>query len=70
MASLDSKSKAMQEQNKLKKMQFDAYVDKVNVNGKRFYRVKIGPIATKKKAVQILQELQDNKYEESYLTKE
>jgi cell division septation protein DedD len=71
VAAYDRKAKAIEEINSLKKMSYDAFFDKSQVNGKRYYRVKIGPIASKNKAIEMLNELQENsKYGESYLVKE
>lgn len=71
VASFDNKTKAQSEVNTLKKMEYDAYVDRAQLKGKDFFRVRIGPVSSKKKALQILNELQEkDKYEESYMVKE
>lgn len=71
VASFDKKSKAMSEITDLKKSKYDAYVDKANVNGKNYFRVRIGPITSKDKALEMLNELSEtSKYGESYLVKE
>lgn len=71
VASFDSYSKAKAEVSKLKSMQFDAFVDKTSVNGQLFFRVKIGPVADKSEATDILERIQENsRYSESYIIKE
>lgn len=71
VASYDKSESAKSEVKKLKEMDYDAFYDKTQVKGKDFFRVRIGPIATKEKALQMLDELQENpRYEESFMTKE
>ncbi|TAL33841.1 MAG: SPOR domain-containing protein [Spirochaetes bacterium] len=71
VGSYDTSDKAKTEMSSLKKMSYDAFMDKATVNGKSFYRVKIGPLTSKGKAIDILREIQENnKYSESYLVKE
>jgi cell division septation protein DedD len=71
VASFDKKSKAMSEIDNLKKSKYDAYIDKASVKGKNYFRVRIGPIASQNKALEMLNELMEtNKYGESYLVKE
>ncbi len=71
VAAFDMRSKATHEIESLKKLSYDAYMDKTQVKGKNFFRVRIGPIASKKKAIDVLNELQENnKYGESFLIKE
>ena len=71
VASFDKNDVAKKEVNNLKSMDYDAFVDKTSVKGKNFYRVRIGPVASKDKALQMLDELQSNtRYAESYVTKE
>lgn len=71
VASFDSRSKAVSEIGRLKKLSYDAYIDKSEVKGKNYYRVRIGPIASKARAVELLNEIQENnRYEGSYLVKE
>jgi cell division septation protein DedD len=71
VASLDNKSKAISEINRLKELKYDAHLNKINVKGKSYYRVRIGPISSRKKAINMLNEIQEKKqYEESFMIKE
>ena len=71
VASFDKNEVAKKEVTNLKSINYDAFVDKTLVKGKSFYRVRIGPVASKEKALQMLEELQNNsRYAESYVTKE
>jgi len=71
LASYDRTESAKNEVKKLKEMEFDAYFDKARIKGKNFYRVRIGPFASKDKAVQMLDEIQtDPRYEDSFLVQE
>jgi cell division septation protein DedD len=71
VASFDSKAKANSEVSKLKGMNYDAYIDKITIQGKRYFRVRIGPIQKYNKAEKILQELQDtDRYGESFLIRQ
>ncbi len=71
VASYDLLAKAEQERNNLKSKRFDAYVDRTVVNGKNYFRVRIGPLASKDKAFQLLEEIQgDSRYAGSYLVKD
>ncbi len=70
VASYDVLSRAEQEKHLLQSKRFDAYVDSTTVNGKNYFRVRIGPLASKDKAFSLLQEIQsDNRYAGSYLVK-
>jgi cell division septation protein DedD len=70
VAAFDKKSKALSEINNLESKKYNAYVDSAKVNGKTFYKVMIGPIYSKKKAVDLLDEIStDKRYEESYIIK-
>ena len=64
-------SNRKKEVKKLKDLNYDAYFDKTQVKGKDFYRVRVGPLASKDKALQMLDEIQQNpRYEESFVTQE
>lgn len=68
IASFDRKTKAQKEIKSLKEMNYDAYVDEKLVNGRQYFRVRIGPLASKKKALDMLKNLQGrDRYQESYL---
>ncbi len=71
VASLDNKSRAQTEVRSLREMSYDAYLDDTQVNGKRFYRVRIGPVASRKKALDLLNDFQGkDRYRESYMVRE
>ena len=71
IASYDNNGKAQSEVRRLKRLQFDAFVDRKRVNGKRYYRVRVGPISSRRRALNLLNNIQDiDRYEESYLVKE
>ena len=71
VASLNSRSKALTVVNNLERMRYDAYIDRRSIKGRRYYRVKIGPIFTKRKAIRILVDIQDTqKYEDSFMVRE
>jgi DedD protein len=71
VASYDKVDSAKKEVKKLKDLNYDAYFDKTQVKGKDFYRVRVGPLASKDKALQMLDEIQQNpRYEESFVTQE
>lgn len=71
VASYDTISKAEHEKSLLKSKKFDAYIDKSLVNGKNYFRVRIGPVASSKKAYELLGEIQkDSRYAGSYMVKE
>jgi len=71
VASYDTLSKAEHEKSMLKSKRFDAYIDKSLVNGKNYFRVRIGPVASSKKAYELLGEIQkDSRYAGSYMVKE
>lgn len=71
VAAFDKKSKAAAEIENLKKMNFDAFMDRTQINGKSYFRVRIGPIATKSRALDILNEIQeDSRYAESYMVRD
>lgn len=71
VASYDVLSRAEQEKNLLKSKRFDAYIDRSLVNGKNYFRVRVGPLSSKDKAFSLLQEIQtDDRYAGSYLVKD
>lgn len=68
IVSYNKNSKAKREANRLKNMNYAAYTDNANVNGKRYYRVLVGPITSKRKAIELLNEIQNKpRYENSYI---
>jgi DedD protein len=71
VAAYSSRAKALQEVNKLKEHRYDPYIENTRLNGKNFFRVKIGPISSRKEAVKVLDEIKEmNRYEHSYITQE
>jgi cell division septation protein DedD len=71
VASFDKKARAQSEVKALKDMKYDAYVDESNVKGKQYFRVRIGPVASKQKALSLLKGIQgDDRYQESYMVRE
>jgi cell division septation protein DedD len=71
VASFDKKSTALAEVKSLKRINHDAHMDEAKVGGKRYYRVRIGPISSKKKALDLLNDMQNReRYSESYMVRE
>lgn len=71
VASYDTVSRAEQEKSFLKSKSFDAYIDKGLVNGKNYFRLRVGPVSSQKEAYSLLNELQsDSRYRESYIVME
>ena len=70
VASFDNKTKAMNEIGRLEQQKYNAFIDSALVKGKKYYRVRIGPIYSRKKACNLLDEISaNNRYEESYIIK-
>jgi len=71
VASYDTLSKAEHEKSLLKSKRFDAYIDKTAVNGKNYFRVRIGPVSSSRKASDLLNDVQsDSRYAGSYMVKD
>ncbi|PKL17661.1 MAG: hypothetical protein CVV49_09980 [Spirochaetae bacterium HGW-Spirochaetae-5] len=71
VASYGTLSQAEHEKALLKSKRFDAYIDKGVVNGKNYFRVRIGPVSSSKKAYDLLNDVQsDSRYAASYMVKE
>ena len=71
VASFDKLDVAKKEVSSLKLQKYDAFMDKTSIKGKTFFRVRIGPVAVKDKAVQMMNELQNNdRYAECFIVKE
>ena len=71
VASFDSLAKAKSEVTYLKSLHFDAYIDKTNVDGQMYFRVKIGRLANKAAAADLLEKVQEeSRYSESFIVKE
>lgn len=70
VASYDSLDKAKREVSLLKQDQYDAFYDKSKVDGRNYFRVRIGPLDTRDQALQMLDEIQQNtRYEDSYIVR-
>ncbi len=68
VAAYDRKFKAIKEKNILKASNYESYTDKASVKGRNYFRVLIGPLASKRKALNLLKKIQGNpRYEESYV---
>lgn len=68
VAAFDKKTKALSEINNLESKKYNAYIDSTKVNGRTFYKVMIGPVYSKKKAIDLLEEISaDKRYEDSYI---
>ncbi|OHD64998.1 MAG: hypothetical protein A2176_04405 [Spirochaetes bacterium RBG_13_51_14] len=71
IGSFDKNSKALSEVRNLKDMNYDAYVDETQVKGKQYFRVRLGPLASKQKAIDLLNTMQrSEKYQDSYMVRE
>lgn len=71
VASFDTLAKAENEKSMLKSKRYDAYIDKGQVNGKNYFRVRIGPVTSSKKACELLNDIQsDSRYASSYMVRE
>ena len=71
VASYGNISRAEQERSVLKSKNYDAYIDKGLVNGKDYFRLRVGPVSSSKEAYSLLSELQsDSRYSESYIVTE
>ncbi|OHD67782.1 MAG: hypothetical protein A2W19_13215 [Spirochaetes bacterium RBG_16_49_21] len=71
LASFDKKATALAEIKSLKQINHDAYLDEAKVGGKQYFRVRIGPLASKKNALDLLDDMQSkNRYRESYMVRE
>lgn len=71
VASYDTLAKAEHEKSSLRGKSYDAYIDRANVNGRSYFRVRIGPLASKGKAGELLDEIQsDSRYSGSYIVKD
>ena len=71
VASYDNKPRAQEEVKYLRTKQYDAFIADTTVSGKKYFRVRIGPLADREKAIGLLHDMQtDKRYEESYLVKE
>ena len=70
VASFEKKSKALNQVENLERLRYDAHIEKAWVKGKKYYRVRIGPILSKRKAVEMLDDIHGlERYEESYIVK-
>ncbi len=71
IASFDTHTRAKREMKRLHGMKYDAYIESSRVSGKKYYRVRVGTISNRKKAIRLLNEIQDKeRYKNSYMIKE
>ncbi|MBN1531751.1 MAG: SPOR domain-containing protein [Spirochaetes bacterium] len=71
VASYDSRSRASSEVSRLKRQRYDAFIDRTTVNGRPYYRVRIGPIRSHNAAERVLQDIQEShRYSESYMIRQ
>ena len=71
VASYDTMAKAEREKDLLRSKRFDAYIAKSVVSGKNYFRVRIGPVGSSKRAQELLEDVQrDSRYASSYMVKE
>lgn len=71
IASYDTMGKAEREVSRLKEMRYDAYVDSSTVNGRQFYRVRVGPFDGQPRAFSTLNAIQKiDRYSDSYIIHE
>ena len=71
IVSYDNRGRAKKEVDRLRDLKYDAYIDHSRVSGKRYYRVRIGPITNKEKAFATLDRVQSlERYRESYMVRE
>lgn len=71
VASFDKRATAQSEVKSLKEKSYDAYIDESRVKGKQYFRVRIGPLSTKTKALGLLKSIQENdRYQESYMVRD
>ncbi len=69
IASFDSRAKAVRESDSINQMNYDSYIATARVNGKEYYRVKIGPFTNKTEAFATLDNLHNTtRYKDSYIT--
>lgn len=71
VSAYDNRATAQREVAKLKEHRYDPYIENTRIGGKKYFRVRIGPISTRKEAVKLLEEIQEmNRYERSYLIRD
>ena len=71
VASYDKKSTAQSEIKSLKEKKYDAYMDETKMDGKQYFRVRIGPLASKRQALDLLKTIQESeRYQESYMVRD
>jgi len=71
VCAFDSRDAAQREVTKLKGHRYDPYIENTRINGKKFYRVRIGPLSSRSEAVKLPEEIQEmNRYERSYMIRE
>lgn len=71
VAAFDIRSKAENEVRALKEQNYEAHINQTTVDGRRYFRVQIGPLPSKKKALSMLNRIQETeKYGNAYMVKD
>lgn len=71
VAAYDSRENAEKEAEELRSLRYDSYIDRTSVDGKTYFRVRIGPITSRDTAMSLLYEVQDNpRYHNAYIIRE
>ena len=71
VGAFDTRTKAEKQLKELKAMHFETFIDKANVKGKSYYRVKVGPVPTRDEAVGLLKNVHRHpEYASSFMIKE
>ncbi len=71
VCAFDNRVRAETEITALKRHRYDPYMETTMVNGRRFYRVRVGPISNRTEAAKLLEEIKSmNKYDASFMIRE
>ena len=71
VSAFDNRATAQREVAKLKEHRYDPYIENTRIEGKKYFRVRIGPISSRKEAVKLLEEIQEmNRYGNSFITRD
>lgn len=71
VGSFDSRAKAQKAVDDLKGSRFDSFIERTTVDGRRYYRVKVGPMSSQQRASRILSDIQEmRQYQNSFIVRE
>ena len=71
VGSFDSRSKAQKAVDDLRTRRFDSFIERTTVDGRRYYRVKVGPLSSQERASRMLSDIQEmRQYQGSYIVRE